>query len=192
MSASSPGRSSTARHDLMDAAIRLMSRRQPSTISGRDLAAEAGVNYGLVHYYFDSARDLMLEARRRHGSWLVEDLMEGGTRPLAVEVALEDRRIFGFMAHVALDDAYRDPGAPHPALDAMLDLVRGADPDGDPAHHRATIAAITLLLLGWPIFVKHIAHSLGLDPEGDHDRIRSRFLGVVLSLYASVGLEVDG
>ena len=74
----------------------------------------------------------------------------------------------------------------------MLDLVRGADPDGDPAHHRATIAAIALLLLGWPIFVKHIAHSLGLDPEGDHDRIRSRFLGVVLSLYASVGLEVDG
>jgi hypothetical protein len=42
------------------------------------------------------------------------------------------------------------------------------------------------------MFVEHIAHSLGLDPEGDHDRIRSRFLGVVLSLCASVGLEVDG
>ena len=67
MSASPPGRSSTARYDLMDAAIRLMSRRQPSTISGRDLAAEAGVNYGLVHYYFDSFIWKVSDHRVREG-----------------------------------------------------------------------------------------------------------------------------
>ena len=49
MSASTADPPSTSRDALIEAAVNLMSRRSPSTISGRDLAAEAGVNYGLVH-----------------------------------------------------------------------------------------------------------------------------------------------
>src|SRR3954465_15607142 len=40
------------RRALLDAAKRLLPERAPSTVSGRELAAEAGVNYGLVHHYF--------------------------------------------------------------------------------------------------------------------------------------------
>lgn len=189
MNASTAVEASTSRDALIDAAIVLMSRRSPSTISGRDLAAEAGVNYGLVHYYFESARDLMGEARRLHGAWIVDNLMAGGTRPVDSESALEDRRIFGFTAHVALEGGFWDADEPRPALDALLDLVRGSDPDGDPVHHRATVAAVTLLLLGWPIFVEHNARGLGLDPAADGEAIRSRFLGVLRSLYSSVGME---
>ncbi|HIE68448.1 MAG: TetR/AcrR family transcriptional regulator [Acidimicrobiales bacterium] len=192
MSAPTADPPSTSRDALIEAAITLMSRRSPSTISGRDLAAEAGVNYGLVHYYFESARDLMAEARRLHGDWIVENLMDGGTRPVDPEAALADRRIFGFTAHVALEGGFWDPNEPRPALDALLELVRESDPDGDPVHHRATVAAVTLLLLGWPIFVEHNARGLGLDPDVDGEAIRSRFLGVLRSLYSSVGLEVGG
>ena len=39
---------------LTDAAARLLGQRSPGRISGRDLAGEAGVNYGLIHYYFGS------------------------------------------------------------------------------------------------------------------------------------------
>ena len=67
MSASTADHPFSSRDALLEAAVNLMSRRSPSTISGRDLATEAGVNYGLVHYYFESARDLMSEARRLHG-----------------------------------------------------------------------------------------------------------------------------
>jgi AcrR family transcriptional regulator len=88
MSAPTADPPSTSRDALIEAAITLMSRRSPSTISGRDLAAEAGVNYGLVHYYFESARDLMAEARRLHGDWIVENLMDGGTRLVDPEAAL--------------------------------------------------------------------------------------------------------
>ena len=35
--------------------MRLLPDRPPSTITGRELAAEAGVNYGLVHHYFGGA-----------------------------------------------------------------------------------------------------------------------------------------
>ena len=145
MSASTADPPFSSRDALIEAAVNLMSRRSPSTISGRDLATEAGVNYGLVHYYFESARDLMSEARRLHGPWIVENLMGGGTRPVDSESALEDRRIFGFIAHVALEDEYLDPSEHRPAMDALLELVREADPDGDPVHHRATVAAVTLL-----------------------------------------------
>ena len=192
MSASTADPPFSSRDALLEAAVNLMSRRSPSTISGRDLATEAGVNYGLVHYYFESARDLMSEARRLHGPWIVETLMGGGTRPVDSESALEDRRIFGFIAHVALEDGYLDPSEHRPAMDALLELVREADPDGDPVHHRATVAAVTLLLLGWPIFVEHNARGLGLDPDVDGEAIRSRFLGVLRSLYSSVGLEAQG
>ena len=56
-----------ARQALVDAAKRLLPDRAPSTVSGRELAAEAGVNYGLVHHYFggkDAAfREAFLELR---------------------------------------------------------------------------------------------------------------------------------
>ena len=39
----------SSRTALLDAAIRLMSDRAPSTVTGRELAEEAGVNYGVVH-----------------------------------------------------------------------------------------------------------------------------------------------
>ncbi len=39
--------------------MRLLPERAPSTISGRELAAEAGVNYGLVHHYFGTKDEVL-------------------------------------------------------------------------------------------------------------------------------------
>jgi AcrR family transcriptional regulator len=54
-------KSDRAREALVDAGTRLLSERAPSTISGRELADAAGVNYGLVHHYFGS-KDAVLRA----------------------------------------------------------------------------------------------------------------------------------
>lgn len=54
-------RAGTARDALIEAAKRLLPDRAPSTITGRDLAAEADVNYGLVHHYF-GGKDAALRA----------------------------------------------------------------------------------------------------------------------------------
>ncbi len=54
-------RPGTGREALVEAAKRLLTERAPSAIAGRDLAAEAGVNYGLVHHYF-GGKDAALRA----------------------------------------------------------------------------------------------------------------------------------
>ena len=49
----------------LDAAERLLVREGASGISTRQLAAEAGQNHGLVHYYFGSVDELLLQALER-------------------------------------------------------------------------------------------------------------------------------
>ncbi len=184
----------SSRTALLDAAVRLMSERPPSTVTGRELAEAAGVNYGLVHYYFDSAEDLLREARRHHGERLVADLMAGGSRPVPMGRAVADREVFGFAAHVALDGGPDGDGAAdrnRPVFDAMLRLADESDPEGDPVHHRAVVVALVLLQLGWPVFVEHNARSIGLDFGVDGPAIRDRYFDAVRSLYRSVGVEVD-
>jgi AcrR family transcriptional regulator len=186
-----PDEEPSSRTALLDAAIRLMSDRAPSTVTGRELAEEAGVNYGLVHYYFESSGDLLSAARDRHGSRLLADLMAGGTRPIPLDQIVSDREIFGFAAHVALEGGDDDADVSRPVFDAMLRLAAEGDPDGDPVHHRATVAAIVLLQLGWPVFVEHNATGLGLDLEADGEVIRERFFTVLESLYRSIGVEAE-
>jgi AcrR family transcriptional regulator len=57
-------RTGTGREALIEAAKRLLPERAPGTIAGRDLAAEADVNYGLVHHYF-GGKDAALRAGLR-------------------------------------------------------------------------------------------------------------------------------
>src|SRR5215471_1737886 len=49
----------------LDAAERLLIREGAAGISTRQLAAEAGQNHGLVHYYFGSIDELLLQTLER-------------------------------------------------------------------------------------------------------------------------------
>ena len=49
----------------LDAAERLLVREGAAGISTRQLAAEAGQNHGLVHYYFGSVDELLLQTLER-------------------------------------------------------------------------------------------------------------------------------
>src|SRR3954464_8213541 len=49
----------------LDAAERRVVREGPAGISTRQLAAEAGQNHGLVHYYFGSVDELLLQTLER-------------------------------------------------------------------------------------------------------------------------------
>ena len=54
-------RRGSARTALIAAAMRLLAERAPSGITGRELADEANVNYGLVHHHF-GGKDGVLQA----------------------------------------------------------------------------------------------------------------------------------
>jgi AcrR family transcriptional regulator len=56
----------------LDAAERLLVREGAAGISTRQLAREAGQNHGLVHYYFGSVDELLLQALERFTGRILE------------------------------------------------------------------------------------------------------------------------
>jgi AcrR family transcriptional regulator len=60
-----------AEEALLDAAERLLADAGYASITTRRLAAEAGVNHGLVHYYFGSNENLLVHALERFTGRLI-------------------------------------------------------------------------------------------------------------------------
>lgn len=56
---------------LLDAAERLLVREGYVALSARRVAAEAGVNHGLVHYYFGSMEELSIQVLERFTGLLI-------------------------------------------------------------------------------------------------------------------------
>jgi AcrR family transcriptional regulator len=71
-SASKTSARSTAEDALLDAAERLLVEVGYAGITTRRLAEEAGINHGLVHYYFGSNENLLLRALERFTERLIE------------------------------------------------------------------------------------------------------------------------
>ena len=63
---------STAEEALLDAAERLLVEVGHAGITTRRLAEEAGVNHGLVHYYFGSNENLLVRTLERFTARLIE------------------------------------------------------------------------------------------------------------------------
>lgn len=63
---------SAAEESLLDAAERLLVDAGHAGITTRRLAEEAGVNHGLVHYYFGSVENLLVRALERFTDGLIE------------------------------------------------------------------------------------------------------------------------
>jgi AcrR family transcriptional regulator len=63
---------SAARTALLDAAERIMLEEGYAAVTSRRVAAEAGVNPGLVYYYFGPMDTLLIEAFRRRAGRMVE------------------------------------------------------------------------------------------------------------------------
>jgi AcrR family transcriptional regulator len=61
-----------AEEELLDAAERLLVSVGHAGITTRRLAEEAGINHGLVHYYFGSTQQLLVRALERFTDRLIE------------------------------------------------------------------------------------------------------------------------
>ena len=57
---------------LLDAAERLMLEEGYASVTSRRVAEEAGVNAGLVYYYFGTMDELFLAVFRRRAEWMLE------------------------------------------------------------------------------------------------------------------------
>src|SRR4051812_21139562 len=96
-----PGRAA-AEESLLDAAERLLVEAGYAAITTRRLAEEAGVNHGLVHYYFGSNENLLVHALERFTERLI-----GRQRDLyATDVPFVDKWRTGMSYLVGQDLAY--------------------------------------------------------------------------------------
>src|SRR5437016_1868617 len=87
---------------LLDAAIALLAERGTYGVSLREVAKRAGVNYGLVHYYFATKHDLLREALDRAVSGRPEELSRTAWGPRIIEHPPTDTTVRAVF-HLALD-----------------------------------------------------------------------------------------
>lgn len=182
-------RAGTARDALVEAAKRLLTDRAPSAIAGRDLADEAGVNYGLVHHYFggkDAALRAGLQALRddfvvAHGDVTAMPLLTSSDPYL--------KALVRWHLHEPEPAATDDEFPLSAALVAAIASRIGNDGDGavDVATEaKARAIALASLQLCFAVFGPVL-----LEATGARDDERGRVEMALASLYDSIALRAD-
>jgi TetR/AcrR family transcriptional regulator, repressor for neighboring sulfatase len=186
---------------LVSAAAELFAARGPDGVSLREIAAHAGLNYGLIHQYVGSKDELLrlvieqststTAARFARAAGVGEalELLQG---PVGVAQPPYPR----LLAWAILQG--RDPrelAGSSPALPQLIAMLPekaagddlADDPAGDDSAHgpavddladdpRLRAAAIAALTLGWSLFGTFVSHAAGLDevaPAEAHAAVQS-------------------
>lgn len=180
-------RPGTGRDALIEAAKRLLPDRAPSAIAGRDLAAEADVNYGLVHHYFggkDAALRAGLAALRddfvtHHG--------DVASMPLLTESDPYLKALFRWHLHdvEAVDVDGEFPLAA--SLVAAVASVMDSTGDDAPVEAKARAIALTSLQLCFAVFGPVLLEATGVRRDE-----RRSVEHALASLYDSIALRDGG
>lgn len=172
------------RQALIDAAKELLHTRPASTVTGRELAQAAGVNYGLVHHHFgnkdevfrQAGLELRAEFLGRHGDLTFPDLV-GPNEPFLRAVGISQVDYPGSVV----------PPERFPAGEALVDAVRdrarrsAGGPVSD-AEVRARVIALVGLQLTWTLYGEMLRDTAGVtDDRDDVD-------AALATLYRQIGL----
>jgi AcrR family transcriptional regulator len=159
------------REALRAAVIRLLARRSLGEISVRDIAAEAGVNHGLVHRHFGSKEALVREAVYDANERIARDHPQFGATRWTVGLLRERPEIARVLARVCLDgprDLLALAAPPPEALEAYVQPIReGLGRLGIELDPYVVNAAGCAALLGWAVFRPLFRAGWGLPPDAD-------------------------
>lgn len=161
------------------AAHRLILARGPAAVSLREVAAEAGVNLGLIHRYVGSKDDVVALVLDRHGESASAALAEASgldeLLDLLVAAGHSSGRLF---AGILLDDIdavrlKRD----FPVTAALIAALQAEAPWTD----AETIAAmLQSLVLGWEVFSPFLLGAAGVArPAGEQQLLRTALEAIV-------------
>jgi TetR/AcrR family transcriptional regulator, repressor for neighboring sulfatase len=175
---------------LVDAATELFAARGPDGVSLRQVAARAGVNYGLIHQYVGTKDDLLrlvFQSVSEHAAErfataddldaALDDLIGVGRQPTRYVKLLAWALLQGRDAHDLLG---RSP--------ALTTLVHRVDSTGaDPFAARLRVAAVVSMNLGWQLFGSFVSEGVGLHeyPDTTVDDQRRALIKRLLSGEAS-------
>ncbi len=187
----------------MSAAAELFAARGPDGVSLREIAAHAGLNYGLIHQYVGSKDELLRLVIAQSTSTTAARFAQADGVAEALELLQgpvgTDRPPYPRLLAWAILQG-RDPrelAGPSPALPKLIAMLpaqgaadRPADPasDSDARHRpptpladlaedpRLRAAAIAALTLGWSLFGTYVSYAAGLDdvaPAEAHAAVQS-------------------
>ncbi len=177
-------RAGTGKEALIEAAKRLLPDRAPSTIAGRDLAAEAEVNYGLVHHYF-GGKDVALRAGLRA---LRDDFAasHGDVTSMPLLTASDPylRALVRWYLH---DTELAEADGDFPLAAALVAAIGSRmDSSGDDARAEATARAIAMasLQLCFAVFGPVLLEATGVSRDE-----RQTVEAALTVLYDSIALK---
>ena len=164
------------RQKLIAAMIDLMSQRSPALITNKEIAAEAGVNHGQIHHYFDSKDDLVAKAVTSEAGGHVEQTLSGlDSLPRPIDTR---RRyaIWRALAYLAVNNERFDLISPVVGHLVEAEAARrGVEPSD--VDVQAEVAVIMSMGYGWSVFQDHILRTFeeyGLDENALRDAIAER------------------
>ena len=160
---------------LLEAAGRLFVEQGPAAVSVRQIAAEAGVNHGLVHQYFGS-KDGLVHATLEHLAEELAPIAEGAPDvPASVDpllAAISDRAAFvRLLGWLLLEGA--DPSAlptDFPVIRrALARIDRELGPAAPRVDPRIVIASFVSMAFGWLVFRRYIVDATRLEDLDESD-----------------------
>ncbi len=165
--------------------MHLFAAHGPRAVSMRRVAAEADVNYGLIHRHFGSKKVLLEEAVEHGAIGLSNDLSAVNRADDAMGVLRAHGDYWRLLAFVCLE---RGDGAElhqeFPTVAGLMGRLRSIDPDGHDIGIRA--AAGTALALGWVVFEPFLRFTAPLDTVDESELVD----GLAAALERAVGVDV--
>jgi AcrR family transcriptional regulator len=160
---------------LVESAQRLIAERGPAGVSLREVADDAGVNFGLVYQYIGTKEQLLAEVYSRAAAGAAEQLQAAEHLDDAVDLLMQrgDGTVARLIAWAALEQQ-ENPGrgdlfGSSPALAALATLAeRDAAAGGGemPREQAQVLAALTMAIaLGWRLFGPIAVSAADLDPS---------------------------
>ncbi len=174
---------------ILDSAAKLFARRGVAAVSVRDIAAEAGVNHGLIHRHFGSKENLRLEVQNRLMEKINESIGEYGSYREAVAKGVrameENEEFWKVLARTFLDGPLEgDVQSSFPFMRNMIGLLSGEQKKGrvrDSIDPGILVAGGIALVFGLFVFEDYIIPATGLKDE-QPDEIRNKIISTWLSL----------
>ncbi len=170
---------------LVAAAVRLLGQRPPHQISGRELAEEAGVNYGLVHHYFGSKEVLLQAGLADLASSFAEGPIDeswSSDEPFSIRHRMDYLRALTFSS---ISGELEGLSTVHPVIEDSLKKVSVLRGKGQDSNEQTLIdvAVGTLFQLGWSLFEQRVLPGFAFDKEEEAEfekRLRATLRAIML------------
>jgi AcrR family transcriptional regulator len=181
-------RADRSRRALVEAAARLLPEQTPSTISGRELAAEAGVNYGLIHHHFGGK-----EAVLRAGMIaLRDDFIDTHDDVESIRLLVENPHPYLralARSHIDYPDTVASVGE-FPLGEALVDVVSRRLANADESEARARVIAMVSIQLCYGVFGAALLDAIAVG-SGERPAVEAALAAIYdeLALFPHDGAE---